>query len=648
MAFDLSTAAPVATGGFDLSTAKPIPSGGGIPGPRRAWSDVPGEALANVGTSAQKFFGGVVEAVTSPLQTAKGVLDIGAGALQNVLPKNVVDFVNQFDAHPEAAQQAVKVANAVGGMYKERYGSIEGLKNTLATDPVGAAADMSTLFSGGAAATTRIAPGVSKILSTAATLTNPMTPVIAGVTKAGAPVASAIGKTVEALKGELPAQKAARIAREAAGPALADIRAAAINAPANLTAAQAISGVTERAPAMQALAADVQSTLAGTQKFFPKQEAAIRGREAAIQAVTPDKAAAIAARTQATTPLYEQANKAAAQISPELQSVFERFPSGTLEKAAEIARMDKRPFIIGETKLAQEVPTGLLTAGGQPFTKTAPATTAAISGESLHYIKRALSDIANASPATGIGRDTQAAARNVLTDYLKVIESPEVLPVYGAARQTFAKMSEPVNQAQVLNEMLSVLQKPGGGERVQPFLNALGRGEEALLKRSTGQPRYTELGQVLTEPQLNVVQKVAGEMTRDVQMAAQARAGQNALTEILSRNSQSAKKFIPNFIDAKAAIARETTSLLEGKVNEKTIGLLTDAFESGKSLSTLLNKIPFKERNEVLRAIGDAQGRLSPAKLTALGLSANALAPEVQDKNALAPYRVDLSGMANK
>jgi hypothetical protein len=266
----------------------------------------------------------------------------------------------------------------------------------------------------------------------------------------------------------------------------------------------------------------------------------------------------------------------------------------------------------------------------------------------LHYIKRALSDIANASPASGIGKDTQAAARNVLTDYLKVIESPEVLPVYGAARQTFAKMSEPVNQAQVLNEMLSVLQKPGGGERVQPFLNALGRGEEALLKRSTGQPRYTELGQVLTEPQMGAVQKVAGEMTREVQMATQAKAGQNALTEILSRNSQSAKKFIPNFIDAKAAIARETTSLLEGKVNEKTIGLLTDAFESGKSLSTLLNKIPFKERNEVLRAIGDAQGRLSPAKLTALGLSANALAPEVQDKNALAPYRVDLSGMANK
>lgn len=608
----------------------------GIPGPRRAWADVPSEALANVGSSAQKFFGGVVEAVTSPVQTAKGILDIGAGALQNVLPQRVVDFVNQFDANPDAAKHAVQVANSVGGMYKDRYGSIEGLKNTLATDPVGAAADISTLFSGGAAAVGKAAPGVAKILDTAARVTNPMTPVISGITKAGKPVASAIGKTVEAFKGELPTQKAATIVRETAGPAFEDIRAAALNAPAGLTGAQAIAGVTERAPAMQALAADVASTLKGTQQYYPRKMAEEAGRKTAITAVTPDEAAAVAARSKAAAPLYAAANEAAAKISPELQSVFERLPKGTLEKAAEIARMDDRPFIIGETKAAQEVPTGLFTAEGQPYTKTVPATTATISGESLHYIKRALSDIANASPTTGIGKDTQAAARNVLTDYLKAVESPEVLPIYGKARQTFAEMSEPVNQAKVLNEMLSVLQKPGGGERVQPFLNALGRGEEALLKRSTGQPRYTDIGEVLTEPQLSTVQKVAGEMTRDVQMAAQAKAGQNALTEVLKRNSQSAKRFLPNFIDAKLAIARETTSLLEGKVNEKTISILTDAFESGKDLSSLMNKIPFKERNEVLRAIGDAQSRLSPAKLTALGLTSNALAPTAKSQNALA------------
>ena len=77
MGFDLNTAAPVATGGFDLSTAKPAPSG--IPAQRRSFSDVPGEALANVGTSAANFYKGLITAITNPVQTVSGVLDIGAG-----------------------------------------------------------------------------------------------------------------------------------------------------------------------------------------------------------------------------------------------------------------------------------------------------------------------------------------------------------------------------------------------------------------------------------------------------------------------------------------------------------------------------------------------------------------------------------------
>lgn len=615
------------------------PSGGGIPGPRRAWSDVPSEALANVGTSAQKFFGGVVEAVTSPLQTAKGVLDIGAGALQNVLPKNVVNFVNQFDAHPEAAQHAVKVANAVGGMYKERYGSIEGLKNTLATDPVGAAADISTLFSGGATATAKVAPGVSKILNTAATVTNPMAPVVAGVAKAGAPVASAIGKTVEGLKGELPTQKAARIAREAAGPALEDIRAAALNAPSNLTAAQAISGVTERAPVMQALASDVEATLAGSQKFFPKKQAEIRGRVETLKAVTPDEAAAIAAREEAKNVGYGRAFASDIQRQDELARQAEQASmlAGTtghiaIERVSpELAALKGNPVIDAAAKEAKVL----------AATKGIPMADPMQSLEGLHYMKLAIDNqFKNRSASTALQNYSDAALNTTKQKLLSAIEGtanqPGISPLYGLARQQYAAMSEPVNQAQVLNQMAAVLQKPGGGERVQPFLNVLGQGENALLKRANQNPRFGGLEEVLTPEQMGAATKVAGEMTRDTQMALQANAGQKALTEILNRNSQSAKKYIPNFIDAKAAIARETTSLLEGKVNEKTIRILTDAFENGQNLSTLLNKIPFKERNEVLRAVGDAQSRLSPAKLTALGVSAN----------ALAPYKVELNNMA--
>jgi len=146
MGFDLSTAKPAASGGFDLSTARPAErSVGGF--------------LSNIPSSAGRLAEGIGSMILSPIDTASNIMDIGAGALQNVLPKTLVDFVNKSET-PEAlaaGQRAVAAANAMGGFLKERYGSLEKIKTTLYNDPVGAAADLSILFTGGGAAATRVA-----------------------------------------------------------------------------------------------------------------------------------------------------------------------------------------------------------------------------------------------------------------------------------------------------------------------------------------------------------------------------------------------------------------------------------------------------------------------------------------------------------
>jgi hypothetical protein len=160
---------------FDQFDAAPAMSSG-VPSPRRSYGamEVPGAAISNIPASAKRFAGGLYEAITSPVQTLKAAADVAAGTLQNVLPEKVVAFVNQFDADPEASRRAVEMANAAGGMLKDRYGSYEGIKRTLAEDPVGAAADLSTLLTGGAAVTSRVAPAVSSALKTAAVATNPL------------------------------------------------------------------------------------------------------------------------------------------------------------------------------------------------------------------------------------------------------------------------------------------------------------------------------------------------------------------------------------------------------------------------------------------------------------------------------------------
>lgn len=158
---------------------------------KRLWTEVPGEALGNIPSSAANLAKGLYQAVTSPVQTVSGAMDVAAGGLQNALPKSVVNFVNQLETNPEAAQRAVQAANAAGGMVKERYGSMDAIKNTLATDPVGAAGDLSLLFSGGAgvAARTPMLAKAAPALRTAAEYTNPLNAVIK-------PVASMISPNV--------------------------------------------------------------------------------------------------------------------------------------------------------------------------------------------------------------------------------------------------------------------------------------------------------------------------------------------------------------------------------------------------------------------------------------------------------------------
>jgi hypothetical protein len=157
-----------------------------MPGSRQTYTaaEVPGAALQNLPASAQRFASGVVgglqQLATSPVETVSGLvggaLDISAGALQNVLPQNVVDVINKFDFDSNSAKRAVEMANRAGGVIAKRYGSYENVKRTLAEDPVGAAADLSTLLGVGALGTG------SQVLSRASTLTNPLTAVTAPVT----------------------------------------------------------------------------------------------------------------------------------------------------------------------------------------------------------------------------------------------------------------------------------------------------------------------------------------------------------------------------------------------------------------------------------------------------------------------------------
>jgi len=107
--------------------------------------DVATGAVRNFPSSVLGLVSNLATAVTSPIETAKSVLDLGAGILQAALPERLVQAIGE---DPNSRE----VARKVGEFYVDRYGSVEGVKKAVAEDPAGVLADAATVLYGGGAA----------------------------------------------------------------------------------------------------------------------------------------------------------------------------------------------------------------------------------------------------------------------------------------------------------------------------------------------------------------------------------------------------------------------------------------------------------------------------------------------------------------
>lgn len=160
-----------------------------------SWGDVAQEAASNIPASAAQFGSDVVQPILHPIETAKTLGSLGLGIIQKFIPGH---------------QPEEEVANAVGKFFVDRYGDINNIKKTLATDPVGVLADLSTLLTGGSMAAAR-APGVvgklGRVAAKGAEFTDPL--------RLAAKTVGAVGKAVPHAVGGLGLHTGARPVQEA-------------------------------------------------------------------------------------------------------------------------------------------------------------------------------------------------------------------------------------------------------------------------------------------------------------------------------------------------------------------------------------------------------------------------------------------------
>jgi len=598
--------------------AAPTQTSTGIPGERK--KATMGE-LALASPPARLLMGAV-----SPLV---GAVQFGANVgdyinektgQKPVVSKAIADWWNNLQATKERGMAAtempgVKPVDVLGGV---------GTLMTAAAQPSNAVTTGKQIIEGmkqGAVVGTAL-PGTTKLSDQA--IGGIVGTVLGGAAPFAIPAAAkALGWMWDAASGRLIQVKAGKILREAAGDDVAAIMAANAKAAPGLSSGQAVQETNVLSPVWQALNQRAPTSNVASAKAV-KEAADVQGRVNTLEAVTPNLAKALSERETAATINYRAAQTADAERLAKLaaQEQESRTLAGTAgptfesKIAPELQALKTNPAIAAaQTEAKRLAATQGVDLGKDPMSTL----------QGLHYMKLAIdAQFKSPTATTALQNYSTAALQNTKSQLLSAID--KLSPMYSGARVQFATMSEPVNQAQVLNKMVDTLKGSGAtAEKPVQFLNALGQGESALIKKADQNPRFGGISDILTPEQMAAVNKVSGELKREATMAQLAKDGAEALAGILKERAITAPG-----VNATSAVINKVSGILRGQVNDKTLEAVAKGMMSGKSANELLATLPTVERNAVLKAL--AESKITGAEA---GAAVNAMAPRRKNQNAL-------------
>lgn len=568
-----------------------------------------GETAGNIIPSAAEMGIGMYEAVTSPVQTAKGLTYAAYGGARNlaeaVLPEAAFEALKSVE-NPETAQEAVNIANAIGGIYKDRYGSVNQLLDTIRTDPVGAAADLSIVLSGGAGAATKL-PTVSRGLQTAARVADP--------------IGYLAGKTVET-GGRLAAGGVNRLATSAQGRFLNELSGGL--GPELVTAARTAPrypGVTPTfaeattevpVPSVQAFgekAADIPVANVEAEKGLRAKQSKMLEDLKTISKTPKERADMETAREAAAKADYGKAFGKTVVDDDTLRGLFQT-PAMRLavDRAAKVAAERGEKFSLGTSK-----PQQVLT---DPFTgekTTIPATNAEFLVDNLHRVKTALDAILENPKDYGIGADEARAIKDTRRKFIGWLE--DKVPEYREARQNYAKASKEIARAdwgEYAVQKLTSAMSENAPLRARNFANAvresLGPNAPASLKRAVGGgSRYQELTQLLNKDEMKIVNDAMAQLGREEVASGMASRGAGAAPKLEDLSKTEKIQLLDRFWTA----AQFIYGKVAGRLSEAKKAKLALAMLNADTMADLMDAaVKQQQRAEIvsgpLRAAGTA------------------------------------------
>lgn len=620
-----------------------------------SWGEVPGAALSNSVESGGRFFTGILNALMHPVDTISGMGDVLAGAAKYAAPSTAMGpatgVVNMLSGNkvsdliraasdkatdPQTSKRIEQAAQAFGDIYVEKYGNVDAIKRTLAEDPVGAVADISTLLTGGGAAAGRM--GMTKTgaaLSSAGTKTNPMhypTKVIEVPFKMAAGGASMARNAFDPKSATY-----SRAVGDKGQEVLNALRAPSEIVPGSLpTAAEAAASV--GATRFSAMGDSAARTLSA--KYLEREQSNKAALRAAVQSVGKSPVEVKAAeqlRRDTAAQTYNGLDKTLVSVDDGFKSLMER-PSmaKVVQRAEELAAEKGVPFSVGKDGGAPPAPSVILDASGQPIKNPAsggvqyPAST-------LHMMKMAFDDLTKNPERFGMGANEVAAIGATRAKFLNWFE--DKVPNYKVARETFAKQSEPINQMQV-GQFLEGKLTPALGEdsarlRAAGYASALEQAP-STIKKATGQSRYEHLSEIMTPEQIATLNAVRDDLARSKLAEYQASKARGEGPRVgLAGTAVMEDVRSPNFMSATVTLANTIVRRLQGAVDERlAIELATEMLDPKVAAVALEKALARDKRTKAVSGPLKEAGKAASATIRTPAAT-NALISNNEQQNAL-------------
>jgi hypothetical protein len=649
------------------------------------------KAASAAGPSLARLFSGVVKAALSPVETAKGISDVAAGALRNLTPKALRELIDRA-GDPEYIARIQEAARIAGGDIANRLGSREAIINTLETDPAGAMADISFVLGlGGAAAPGRIGASLTR----ASRIVDPMSAPIAAL--------DLVAATPKAMMAR-PERRASNILQQTLGPERFALEDAMQRYP-HLPPAEAAAAAGIVAPEFYALAEEANklnvgnvfarrvanaedlernalAQMAGGGTQAAAQRAQKLERDALEATLGPIRERELAAANIAGRKLPGLEAKEAALGGIEKRALEDvRLAEGAVERARRGDYADEAGVIAKATEVND-----IAAEKAKVFGDAARLATYAKDSLAAYNLRPLRADEINAQidavlrdPKYGTSKDVRTAMNNIKADIAQWTDARGVIDA--DALEQIRKFS--VNEAAALPSLdpkaqkklaskLTIAVKPmiidaierAGGTDYGKYLNdyaagltkvdqrkmaakllaqyktspkkfaATVRGDDKRIVEKTFGPGSYDIAVVMA-PHMDKLTAIAGRIERVQAIKDQAEKGRRGM-ELIAELNQSKLK-MPNWLNPKVALTNAALQGLEKYTDPRTTTLLAEALQSGKSTQELLNKVPIAERGRIFTLIGQSITKLEPFKVSTVGRSANALAPKEESLNALAP-----------